>query len=319
MGSGICQTVISRFFLCSLFSVLCSLSCSTTPSAPDTTLLETGYLPLEPGASAYLFIDVINARPLLDHFSFIPTSNSQVRQMIDRTHTAVAAVYSPGNERRYQVAAWGRYPVWGAEMALGANRNWKKQRSAIGRATYWYSSSERLSIALDSREILVSAATGDSPLDPFPPMPATDVPSGTKIPDDFGEFSRGAILSCWFNNPAPLINQKLREMSLPIELPAEQVFISIFPADEGHNNDGEQKYIANVKIGFPSVTQARGLVAMLNLSRAFFSPNPNSGSSYILAAILFSNPPVQDDRNLILKTNALSAGEISLLFDLFSL
>ena len=107
-------------------------------------------------------------------------------------------------------------------------------------------------------------------------------------------------------------------MGIPIELPAEQIFISLFPETEGHGAGEEQHYAGNIRIQVPSAIQARALITIFTLARGFISFD-DSGGIGMLAAILFSNPPVQDEGNLNIKTPALSVGDISLLFDLFSL
>jgi len=302
----------SFFFL--LFYFLFFISCQSAPKAPDTFPDDAQYLPLEPGARTYIVIDVQNARPILNSLNFVSNiNNEQFQQMLDLTRFAAAAVYQEENLRSYRLAAWGSYPVSRAKMALGASRGWKKQRSPIAGDDYWYSAQGGLSIALTPGRAFAAApaenTTGTpsyTPIDPFSAAP------GTAIPDGFNEFRTGAVLACWIDDPGPSINQKFLEMGIPIELPAQQLFVSLFSVDE-------QQYEARLKIQVAGETQARALVTLFALARGFlaFSTVPDSSAS--LGSILFANPPVQDGDALIITTAPLSASEISLLFAMFSL
>jgi hypothetical protein len=253
----------------------------------------------------------------------------QLQQMLDKTKSAVIAMYRVPSEKNYQLVSWGNYPVFKAKMALGFNKDWKKHRSDTSGDTYWYSAKEGLSVALDQRQAWVLSATGKTPTEPF--AAAGDGLSGIPFPDGFYDFSKGAILSCWLNEPGPLINLKLREMGFPIEIPAELVFVSVYYT-------GEDQYEATLRIQVSSASQARALVTVLSLARAFSSlsqsdeygnsptgTNPatgdadNNGNLELLQAVFFANPPVQDGRNLNIKTAVLSSSGVSLLFDLFSL
>ena len=294
----------------SSFLILILLSCQSAPKTTDMFPDDAGFIPLEPGARTYMVIDVQNARPILNHLNFININDEQFQQMIDQTRFAAAAVYQSENVRRYRLAAWGSYPASRAKMALGASKDWKKQRSPIAGDDYWYSATGGLSIAITAGRAFVAAASGNvsdtSPPDPFSAAP------GTAIPEGFNEFRKEAILACWIDNPGPSINQKLMEMGIPIELPAEQLFVSLFPADE-------QRYEARLKIQVAGANQARGLAMMFALSRGFLSPSAASDSSTILGSILFANPPVQDGNALTITSAPLSAQEVSLLFAIFSL
>jgi len=293
------------------------LSCQSAPKTPDIFPDDAGFIPLESGARIYMVTDVQNARPILNQFNFININNEQFQQMLDQTRFAAAAVYQSESLRRYRLAAWGSYPVSRAKMALGASKDWKKQRSPIADDDYWYSARGDLSIAITAGRAFVAAAAENapdtspdtppnSPTDPFSAAP------GTAIPEGFNEFRKGAVLSCWLDNPGPVINQKVGEMGIPLEIPAQQLFVSLFRVDE-------QRYEARLQIQVANANQARGLAMMFSLARGFLSPSAASDSSAILGSILFANPPAQDGNALNITTAPLSAREISLLFALFSL
>ena len=108
-------------------------------------------------------------------------------------------------------------------------------------------------------------------------------------------------------------------MGIPIELPAEQLFIGLFPGAEDQPAGGEPEYTITIRLQFSNETQARGLTAVLGLARGFFSPGADFTRFGMLAAILFSNPPVQDGKYIDIKTPILSLREVASLFDLFLL
>jgi hypothetical protein len=274
---------------------------------------DAGFFPLEPGARSYMVIDVQNARPILNQLSFINTNDEQFQQMLDQTRFAAAAVYQSEHLRGYRLAAWGSYPASRAKIALGASKGWKKQRSPIAGDDYWYSPEGGLSIALTAGRAFVAAAAGNvSDISPYIPTDPFSAAPGTAIPEGFNEFRKGAVLACWIDNPGPAKKQKLMEMGIPLELPAEQLFVSLFPADE-------QRYEARLKIQVAGANQARGLAMVFALARGFLSPSAASDSSATLGSILFANPPVQDGNALIITSAPLTAGEVSLLFTMFSL
>jgi hypothetical protein len=198
-------------------------------------------------------------------------------------------------------------------MALGASRGWKKQRSVISGSKYWHSAESRLSVALERSQAFIAVASGESPVDPFPSGQRTAVPEG------FGEFGRGAVLSCWVDDPGPVINQVFRRMEIPIELPTERICIGLFQVDEDNAPGEEQLYTANIQLQFSGTSQARAFMILFSIARGFITHDTAGDYYALMAAILFSNPPVQDGTNLTITTNALNSGEIALLFNIFSL
>jgi hypothetical protein len=301
-------------FILSLF-----ISCKSVPDIPDPVLGESAYIPLEPGALAYVFADVQKARPILDLVQIRGVNEKQSKEMLDRTKSAVAALYPPESGRRFQLTAWGSYPGIRADMAFGADRSWKKRRSAAEKLSYWYSAKDGLSVALNAQQAFVAASADDVPREPFSTAP------GIGAPDDFGEFRRGSLISCWLETPGPLVNRVLGAAQIPLQIPAERIFVSILPATEQADAGGgeaaeNRPYETLLRFQFSSVTQARSLVMLFTLAGAFIEGGmlDESGPA-ALAAVLFANPPVQDGANLNIKTAALTGKEIALLFNLFSL
>jgi hypothetical protein len=307
----------------SLFFVLCSLfiflSCKSVPQTPEFNFETAAVVPLEPGAFAYILTDIRDTKPFLD------VQDKNLQQIVDATRYAVAAFYLPYDTRRYHLAAWGNYPSSRAKIALGANKDWKKMNSQTGGSEYWYSEKDKLSVALTSTQAFVSAgkAGDNTPANPFPSG------TGTTIPEGFKEFCRGAVFSCWLENPSSLIGQKLTEMGIPLEIPAEQVFFSISPVANQTGTATGRNYESALKIQFTSDTQASAIATVLTFARGLFSLRANppdtdqgegiSGIFTLLTSVLFSNLPLQEGKSLIIKTNALDSENISLLFKSFSL
>jgi hypothetical protein len=305
-----------------VFPLALLLSCRTVPQIPDAVQTESGFIPLESGAFAYIFVDVKKAKPLLELVNIRELGGREARNMLDRTQSAVVALYPPGNERRLQLAAWGSYPARRAEMALGASREWERIKSAdnggLTGAPYWYSPARRLSIALGAKQAFVVSWADKTAREPFAASP------GVELPEDFAAFRRNAALACWLESPASLINQKLTGMQIPLELPAERLFISVIPKQGQAGADrkpaaetGGRQYEALIRIQVASAVQAKALAVLLALARNML-PDETDGSVSPVA-ILFANPPVQDGRNLDIKTAPLSETEIALLFAFFSL
>lgn len=296
------------------------ISCRTIPEIPDAVMEESEYIPLEPGALVYVFADVQGSRPILDLIQIREMNEKQSKQMLDRTRSAAAALYPPESGRRFQLTAWGDYPSFRAGMAFGMSKNWKKRHSATGGLPYWYSAKDRLSVALNAKQAFVSAPVNDVPDEPFLRTPGLEAPEG------FLEFRRGALISCWLEDPAVLINQIFEKMRLPLQLPAERIFVSLFLAADRPESGvivttgetGDRQYDAMIRIQVSGATQARALVTLFTLARSFIAAGMvQEDGPAALAALLFANPPVQDGRNLNIKIDALTGKDIALLFSFF--
>jgi hypothetical protein len=295
----------------SLLILFALFSCQTAPKTPDFSL--GGHLPLEPGGYVYLLAEK-DALPVLEQFMFNNINDKQFQQMVDMTRFAAAAVYVTPNEKtgaltsRYRLAAWGSYPSSRAKMALGSSKEWQKRRSAVSGADYWYSPQSGYSVAITAGMTLAATAakSGDEAPDPFSAAP------GTALPEGFMAFREGSILSCWLNNPALAINQKLSLIGIPLEIPAQQLFVSLFPVDD--------RYAAHLQIQLDNASQAQALVMMFTLMRNFIPLQADANSLVaLLPSILFANPPVQDGNNLNITTAPLTVQEIALLLKFFSL
>ena len=293
-------------FLC---LILLLFSCKTIPDnhiAPDVS----GFVPLEPGAAAYVFADVKNVRPIINNINIKELESKQVKTMLDLTDYAMVAVFPRQDSRVFQVNAQGDYPTFKAKIGLGINKDWKKMRSASAKSVYWYSEKNGLSLAVNQRQTVVYAPSENIPVDPYSASARTEL----KVPDGFSEFRSDAVLSCWLEKADVIINKKLNEMGIPLEIPAEMLFLCLFPADSYDSNE-DQLYEVNLSLQFDNASQAMAFSMLFSLARNFYIPGDND----VIASILFANPVVQDGINLDIKSSALSAAEIALLLNSFLL
>lgn len=325
-----------------LFAALVLASCASAPRA-QLTEEEPGreFAALDPGALVYLIVDVPAARPILDLVSF---DGGMLRSglppaILDRTGTAVAAVYPPGMGRRFLVAAEGRFPAARARFSFAFSSSWKKVSSPAGKR-YWRSAREGLSVSLDSRSARVSDG------DPYAAA------GGVLAPDAFGPLRRGAALAGWIENAAAPIGRFLERLRIPLQIPADRAIFGVYavppPAAPAYGDgsvaggdlpghgvgeesryrravaagSGEEKprYEAVLRIETSSPSHARGLIAMVSLLRNFLDTGADAGpdSPVALIAALLANPPVQEDSALILRSSAMDCESVALLFNLFS-
>jgi hypothetical protein len=252
--------------------------------------MENSFALLDKGALMYVFVDVKQAYPVLNLLPVELLNNKQTRKMIDKTSFCAAALFPQENRLLFQAAAWGNFPSFRATMAFRFNRHWKKQKSAEG--PYWHSSTNNLSLVLNSRQALVASSSA---------YPAAAAP-GVKTPEGFNEFARQSPVSCWIENPAPLLSGILRETGIPLQIPVRQLFVNLYPA-------AENQCEALIRMRFENAAYARGMMALLNLAGNFSSDS-------IFTKLLFSNSPVQNGNNIDIKTAVMDERDISLLFEL---
>jgi len=279
-----------------LILVFFLISFQTTPAVSDTIFDDMDYVPLDKGAFAYVFTNVKEARPILDIIPVQQLKNWQARLILESTDIAVAGLYPKGDSRHFQVTGWGDYPSLRARVALFFNTSWKKQRSTTG--VYWHSAFQKISVVINPKQVF-AIAWQDSHGNPVPAAP------GIKMPEGFAAFMRGAPLSCWMESPSLLLNQILSNEGIPINLPAEQLFLNLYP------RNGNQ-YEVILRLKFENAAQARTIAALIALASTL-SANQQS----VLASIFFANPPSLSGQNIEFKTALLSEKEITLLLQMF--
>jgi hypothetical protein len=314
------------------FSALFLFSCATAPKLPNP--LESGkveYIPLDSGAPVYVFADIQNSRTFLENLLRPWIAGKQRDQILDWTTWAAAAVYP--DEQRIQAVTWGKYPSFRAGLAFAFDKHWKKKKTAA-RLPYWYSAQNNLSVSLNAKQAYLSAAprkktgnTGDfgnvsdadNGIDPFCTEP------GMELPEGFFEFSFGAILSLLLNEPSVPLNRLMNFMELPIEIPVERLFVSLFPlavqaVGEERPGNGNQYQIL-LRVETPTASQARALAIMISFARQNIKGAAQSSKADFgtLAALFFAIPPVQDGKNLTFRIEPISEKEMALLLSLFSI
>jgi hypothetical protein len=291
--------------------VLVFFSCASGPkvSLPEGVegvdeVLELYILPA--GGRAYIWVDTVEARPLLDILPVGGLSGKDMARILDSTETAVAAVFPEGEDRRFFLAATGNFPVFAANISMTFSRDWKKQKSPNG-SSYWYSKGDGIALALGSSLALVSNA------DPYAAFTSETPPPG------FAEFRRGFALAGWMPNPSETVDNVITSMGVPLQIPAEDLFFGASPNAE--------LWEPVFKIRTPSASHARSLLALFSIARLFIQRGligqGAESSSFMspqeAAALLFANTPEQDGDFLILRMAPLDASRIALLFRMFSI
>jgi hypothetical protein len=279
-------------------------SCATNPKTPPVN--EGGdFAALAPGGMAYFFIDVPRSRPLLEFISLGGFSGKDADEFLDKTDSAVVAAYPPESGRSFLVAARGKYPSGRLSLSFAFSSAWKKIPSAAG-SSYWRSNRNGLSVFLNSRRALVSDG------DPLVPAP------GTEAPVVFEALRRDAFLAGWTDDGGASINRFLMLLEIPLQIPAERILFGIFDAPEGESG---KDYEAFLRIETPSVSHAKGLLAVFSLTRIFMAglTPVDEEDPLTLAAALFAHVPTQEDAALIIRTGSLKPQGIALLFTMLSL
>jgi len=275
------------------------VSCQTAPKTTDGFLEETQFVPLNSGASTYVFAEIMQMRSVIEQLPIPELNDRQVKQMLNRTSFMAVALFPQESGQGFQLTAWGNYPG-NANTAFALNKGWKKQRSA-SKKTYWYSSANKTSIAMTSRQIFAASSLTDAPVDPFTVLP------GMEFPEGFKSYSAGYPFLAWLENPGPMITKIINETGLPIRFPVQKIFIVLTPHQD--------KYTANINFQFENASQARGVMAILNIASSYFAADTGDPMS----ALFLANPPIQSGRNLNFTSAPIDEKELSLLLGSFFL
>ena len=301
----------------SFFLVIFFVSCATSPKAgpeledgsPDFSLLPSG-------ANLYLWADIARAKPLLEVLPLKGMSAKNTSQIIERTDTVLAAFYSNSDSRRFFLAAWGNFPNLRAGVSMNFSKGWKRVKSGTGKR-YWYSSGNKLGIAVGPKVAFVSDG------DPFSQGQGTD-----PTPRGFEEFRRPCAISGWVNNPGDLINRFILNLGIPLQIPAEDLYFGAVRNPSNTVSGDKEPWELVLSIRTPSASQARSLVSLFAFARIFVQrgglPEGETGaggssmSPMDAAALFFANPPEQNGEFLTLRIRSLSEERIALLFNMFS-
>jgi len=280
---------------------------------------------LPAGGSLYLWADTAQSRPLLDVLDFGGFSGRDAAMVLDRTGTAAAVAFaqpaieagqegSPEHDRRFFLAATGRYPRHRANFSFAFTRGWRRHRSPDG-GTFWRSQNGVIAVALGSNLALVSNI---DPLEGFERV----VP-----PRYFTEFRRGMALAGWMYSPSGPINGFLQSTGIPIQIPAEDFFFGAVRSPVSALDTSPAPWELVFRIRAPSEIHARSLLALFSTARFLFQmgaaagdePSPADTLSLQDAAMmLFANVPQQDGESITLRIGPLDENTIALLFGMFS-
>jgi len=304
-------------WLLAVLAAVLLMSCASAPRMPAPADNEPPELFLLPaGGSVYLWADAAEARPLLEAVAPLDSSGRSLAMMLDRTNTAAVAVFEEGQDRRFFLAAAGRYPRRRANFALSAVRGWEMRRG-FDRKIYWRADDSDITLALGRNLALVSN------LDPF------DNDDRETPPHTFAEFRRGMAVAGWVNDSSPRVNTLMETLGIPIQIPAEDLFFGAARAPAAANGlDWDLAF----RIRTPSETHARSLLALFSTARFFVQMGASAGAGgqdrfltedgfldvQEVAMLFFANVPQQDGAFLTLRMDSLDTGAIALLFSLFS-
>ena len=295
------------FFIISTLAFFLS-GCATIPrNFPIIQEEEFDMLPS--GGKLYLWADVDRARPILDAISFQDMSLQAAAGILDQTRTAAAVFNSGGINQGFFMNLKGNFPTFRAGLSMAFSRAWRRQRSITGNS-YWHSPLLDIGVAMGSTLALVSMG------DPFILIPL----EGNQIqsPDGFNEFYRGGVIAGWINEPDETINLFFNSLGIPLQIPADLLFFSVFPITQSEEEHWELVF----HIRTPSISQARAVFTLFTLARAAIIINPfessieRSGIQDFLP-LLFANPIHREENILILRSAIMDTQELSLLFENF--
>jgi len=299
MRNSVVRNIFRRLSLVTIILTLL-VNCQSAPQVPDVFTGNVSAVPLESGASVYLFANAAVVRPIINNLPFEELREENARKMLEKTDYLAAAMFPRTSGRRFQAVGWGKYPSSQAGFAFSINNSWRQERSNAG-GNYWHSGANRLSIALESRRAFIISSLNSEPCDPR-------TAQGMEIPGDLNEFRGNAPLYGWMEDPSSAILRIMNDAGLPFRIPVQKLYFSLSPA-------ASQKYEAVLRLQFESVSQARGLSSILGLAGNFISPDPGS----FITMIFFANPPVQNNSYVDIRTAEMDESEIAQLLNLFLL
>jgi hypothetical protein len=264
--------------------------------APEIVVYGEGFISLDKGAFVYVLADTKIMRPIIDIIPVNQLKSWQAAQVIDRTEIALAALFTSGTGRFFQITGFGSYPNLIVNVALAIDKNWRYTFSE--KDHYWYSDKDRLSVSLNSEEIFI-AGWRRTRINPVYEEP------GIKMPEGFAAFRRRsgepAPLSLWMENHDSILDRMLSGEGIAINFPIERLYLNLYPIE---NN----AFKADLLLQTDSLSIPEKLE--INLSESEESVSP-------LKTFFFSNTPVQNERNVEFQPVLLSEEEISSLLKIF--
>ncbi|MDR0389972.1 MAG: hypothetical protein LBH73_07870 [Spirochaetaceae bacterium] len=292
-------------------------SCASGPklSGPDALRERNVFSVLPGGAALYIYADVERAKPLLELMEFGGMSGASNEAILGRTSVAVAAIYPGESGRRYMAWGSGKYPSLRSSISFFFSRAWKKAKSETGNS-YWRNQSAGLSVLIRKDYALVSDG------DPF----FTEAP--LEPSSRWTSLEAGAVLSGTVRNAGERVGAFMGSLGLPIQFPVETLVFGLYPAppdpagNSGRNppdeSQNEARYQGRFYIETPAPSHARSVQSILSLARRYFPGGPTEDPFLAALGAFFANQSRLEGSTLIITTGPMTAGEITLLFDQFS-
>ncbi|AEF83818.1 putative lipoprotein [Treponema primitia ZAS-2] len=309
---------IRRFCIISLssfFVLLVVASCASSPKGqgPGQSLgqSDTDFASLPTGGLVYFLIDVNKARPIMNHISLGGLNGKQAQSILKKVNYISGAMFPAGAPQRIIAHAWRLKGNLPGGAGLSFSSRWKKT-GARGK-TYWHSDKDGLSVALKKGDAYVSDKN------PFPDTPPI------AVPDKLADLRFEAVLLGWLEDAGSQINRFLSTTGLPMQIPTQQVFFAVSESQTADDDDAPSSgpgplYRIAIRVETQSESQAKALATLLSYVRVFTeTPNLNMEEGFLeILKPLLANPPSQEGTDLWLRTGAMNAERVALLFSGFS-
>jgi hypothetical protein len=298
-------------------------SCASNPRRAAPPVADGNFAYLAPGGLAYFYTDIRLARPILEQLSLKSVDMTRIGRFWDKVDFLSGAVYPAGAPRRLLLHAWKQKGNVPNASALFLSAKWKKTASPAG-GNYYHSETYGFSVSTRGSHAFVSDA------DPFAPEPFV------AEPDSLAGLQWEAVMLGWFDNAGAPVNNFLSLAGAPVRVPADRILFAIHRLRDQDANTaesagdgeperrtaktGEPLYELRLRVETQNANQARALATLLAFVRAFME-NPAITLDEEYRATLYplvANPPSQDGSALVISADPMSAGEIALLFNRFS-
>ncbi|GMO59501.1 MAG: hypothetical protein Ta2G_19470 [Termitinemataceae bacterium] len=303
------------FLLTIIFSGCSSVSKPARNFLKQKEMFE--YLP--GGAISYINIDIKNSRPLLDlaiERAKLGAQNTKYAAMfLDKTAGIVAGVYPKRKEGTLMgVAKGSAYPAGIVNMSIGKQKSWVKVE-AEHKLNYW----KYAPPVVKGRRMNESLKNASFSLYNSKAFFSNGNPlyfgEGAKEPLPFKEFKNSKALSAWFPN-ADLIQNVLKDMDIPVNLPIVYFFASISQAEKSSDKAEQSSDTWEITFYFEtsSPSQAKAFAALLRIARGEIKnmriKDPLANK---LINLMFALPPLTENFKVILKSPKISSSELILL------
>jgi len=262
---------------------------------PGIVVNGEGSIPLDRGAFVYAFADTKTMRPIIDIIPISQLKSWQAAQVIDRTETAIAGLFTSDTGRLFQAVGFGSYPSLVVNVALAVSKNWKYLFS--GKDHYWYSDTDKMSASFSSEEVYVLGWRRTR-------MKAMYDEPGVKTPEGFIAFrnrsGKPAPLSLWMENDNSILDRMLIGEGIAINLPIERLYLNL--------------YVENKVYKAELMLQTRGFFSTANLAiNLSEAGEPDS----VLKKLFFTNKPLMNGRSVEFSAVVFSEDEITSLLKVF--